>query len=85
MLTRSLAVRMDFDMRILPAELLTPVVTAFTARLLRLAKCVLGLAGISHTMLAQARGLFLTNLSIKLHVAHISSLTVSWKHTFHWL
>ena len=67
MLTLSLAVRMEFDMRILPAETLTPVITAFTARLLRVAKSVLGLTSIPDTMLAQAElpgllgGLFVAN------------------------
>ena len=37
MLTRSLASRMDFGMRILPATILTPAITTFTATLLRVA------------------------------------------------
>ena len=43
MLTRSLAVCLDSDMRILPAKSVTPIVTSFIARLLQAAKTILGL------------------------------------------
>ena len=82
---------MDFDMGILPATLLTPVITAFTAILLRVAKTILGLTAITDAMMAQAQlpshlaGFFLTNPFIKLQVVHLASLAASWKHTFQWL
>jgi hypothetical protein len=90
MLVRSLAVRLDFDMRILPADILSPIVTQFTATLLRVAKAILHLPDLSDPMMAQAQlpgqfgGLFLTNPFIKLQVAHLASMAASWKHTFHW-
>jgi hypothetical protein len=91
MLVRSLAVRMDFDMRILPAEVLSPLILHLTATLLRTARSILGLPHLSDIMLAQAQapgqfgGMFLTNPFIKLQVAHLASMAASWKHTFHWL
>ena len=68
-LTRSLASRLDFDMRILPAATLTPTINAFTATLLHTASVILDLPNITNAMLAQAQlpghlgGLFLTNPS----------------------
>ena len=91
MLVRSLAVRMDFDMRVLPADLLTPLVTSHTAMLFRVAKHILGLSAISDVMLVQMQlpgqygGLFLTNPLIKLQVAHLASMAASWNHTYTWL
>ena len=83
MLVRSLAVRMDFDMRVLPADMLTPLVTAHTAMLFRVAKHILGLSQISDTMPVQMQlpgqygGMFLTNPLIKLQVAHLASMAAS--------
>ena len=53
MLVRCLAVRMDFDMRVLPADLLTPLITSHTAMLFRVAKHILGLTEIDDLMLVQ--------------------------------
>ena len=67
MLTRSLASRLDFDMRILPAATLTPTITLYTATLLQTASVILGLPDLTNIMLAQVQlpghlgGLFLTN------------------------
>ena len=66
MLVRSLAVRMDFDMRVLPADLLTPLITVHTAMLFRVAKHILGLSEITDVMQVQMQlpdqygGMFLT-------------------------
>jgi len=54
MLTRSLASRLDFDMRILPAATLTPTINAFTATLLHTAAVILDLPDLTNAMLAQA-------------------------------
>ena len=43
MLTRSLASRLDFDMRILSAAILTPAINTFTTTLLRTASFILDL------------------------------------------
>ena len=91
LLTRSLASRLDFDMRILPASILTPAISAFTSTLLKTASTILNLPHLTDIMLAQAQlpghlgGLFLTNPFIKLQVAHLASVSSSWKHTFEWL
>ena len=88
MLTRSLASRLDFDMRILPAATLTPTINTYTATLLRTASIILDLPDLTNTMLAQAQlpghlgGLFLTNPFIKLQAAHLASVASSWSHTF---
>ena len=91
MLVRSLAVRLDFDMRVLPADLLTPIIVAHTALLFRTAKHILALPHVSDVMLTQIQlpghlgGIFLTNPLIELQVAHLASMAASWNHTFHWL
>ena len=83
MLTRSLAARLDFDMRILPATILTPAITAFTATLLRVARTILNLPALTDAMPAQAQlpghhgGVFLTNPFIELQVAHLASIAAS--------
>ena len=87
MLVRSLAVRSDFDMRILPAHLMTTIVTSLNAMLINPAKHVLGLSHLTDIMVAQVQspgqfgGLFLTNPFIKLQAAHVASLAAFWKHT----
>ena len=43
MLVLSLAVRLDFDMRVLPSDLLTTPITSHTATLVRVAKHILAL------------------------------------------
>ena len=91
MLVRSLAVRMDFDMRVLPADLFAPRLTSHTAMLFRVARHILGLTEINDLMLVQMQlpgqygGLFLTNPLIKLQVAHLASMAASWNHTYSWL
>ena len=88
MLTRSLASRLDFDMRILPATILTPAITTFTSTLLQTARTILNLPHLADIMMAQAQlpgclgGLFLTKPFIKLQVAHLASVASSWKYTF---
>ena len=42
-------------MRILPATILTPAITAFTATLLRVARTILALPSLTDAMLAQAQ------------------------------
>ncbi len=91
MLTRSLAVRLDFDMRILPATTLYPLITSFTSMLLCTARAILDLPSLTDDMLAQAQlpgsygGLFPTSPFIKLQVAHLASLSSAWSHTYKWL
>ena len=80
MRTRFLAIRLDLDMHIFPAEGLTLIVTSFIARLLHAAKTILELPFLTDAMMAQVQlpgsleGLSLTNPFIKLQVAHLASL-----------
>ena len=86
MLVRSLAVRLDFDMRMLPASLLTPIITAHIAMLFRVTKHILGHSKMTDVMLVQMQmpcqsgEMFLTNPMIKLQVAHFASMAISWNH-----
>ena len=70
-------------MRILPATILAPAITAFTATLLRVARTILDLPALTDAMLAQAQlpghlgCLFLTNPFIKLQVEHLASIAAS--------
>ena len=43
MLIRSLAVRLDFDMRILPSSIIALIICAFTQMLVAMAQSVIGL------------------------------------------
>ena len=91
MLVRSLAVRLDFDMRILPSSILAPMVCAFTQTLISTAQSIIGLGDLPTLCIEQLElpgchgGFYLTNPIIKLQVAHLSSLAASWRHTFNWL
>ena len=91
MLVRSLAVGLDIGMRILPAEVLSPIVTALTWTVLQVACAVTSLCHLTDALLAQAQlprqygGMFLTSPSIKLQVAYSVSLAASWRLPYHWL
>ena len=91
MLVRSLAVRLDFDMRILPSSVLAPLICDFTQTLITTAQTIIGIGDLSTLSIEQLQlpghqgGLFLTNPIVKLQVAHLSSLAASWRHTFNWL
>ena len=91
MLVRSLAVRLDFDMRILPSSVLAPTICDFTQTLLITAQTIIGLGDLPNLSLDQLQlpgcfgGLYLPNPLVKLQVAHLSSLAASWRHTFIWL
>ena len=91
MLVRSLAVRLDFDMRILPSSILAPMICDFTQTLISTAQTIIGLGDLSTLCIEQLQlpgchgGFYLTNPIIKLQVAHLSSLATSWRHTFNWL
>ena len=91
MLLRSLAVRLDFDMRILPSSVITPMICAFTQILVTTAQAIMGLGDLSTLCIEQIQlsgchgGLCLPNPMVKLQVAHLSSMTASWRHTYEWL
>ena len=91
MLVRSLAVRLDFDMRILPSSILAPIICDFTQTLISTAQSIIGLGDLSTLCIEQLQlpgshgGLYLTNPIIKLQVSHLASLAASWRHTFNWL
>ena len=91
MLCRSLAVRLDFDMRILPKEVLLPVISEFNSTILETARSIANLTGLTAGQMSQLQlpghlgGLFLTNPLIKLEVAHLSSVAASWHPTYQWL
>ena len=91
MLVRSLAVRLDFDMRILPSSILAPIICDFTQTLISTAQTIIGLGDLSTLCIEQLQlpgthgGLYLTNPIIKLQVSHLASLAASWRHTFNWL
>ena len=91
MLVRSLAVRLDFDMRILPSSVLAPTISDFTQTLITTAQAIIGLGDLSNLSIEQIQlpgcygGLYLPNPLVKLQVAHLSSLAASWRHTYNWL
>ena len=91
MLVRSLAVRLDFDMRILPSSILAPIICDFTQTLITTAQTIIGLGDLPTLSIEQLQlpgshgGLYLTNPIIKLQVSHLASLAASWRHTFNWL
>ena len=91
MLVRSLAVRLDFDMRILPSSVIAPTICDFTQTLITTAQAIIGLGDLSSLSVDQLQlpgcfgGLYLPNPLVKLQVAHLSSLAASWRHTFNWL
>ena len=91
MLCRSLAVRLDFDMRILPKEVLLPIITELNDAILDAAQIIANLPDLSAAQLSQIQlpghlgGLFLTNPLVKLEVAHLSSIAASWHPTYMWL
>ena len=91
MLVRSLAVRLDFDMRILPSSVLAPTICDFTQTLITTAQAIIGLGDLSNLSIEQIQlpgcygGLYLPNPLVKLQVAHLSSLAASWRHTYNWL
>ena len=91
MLCRSLAVRMDFDLRVLPPSVMAPLIKPFLELLQDTAKQILGLEGLSPTMLEQSMlsgnfgGLYMPSPDVKLQVAHLASLAASRKPTFSWL
>ena len=91
MLVRSLAVRLDFDMRILPSSVLAPMICDFTQTLITTAQAIIGLGDLPTLCIEQMQlpgcygGLYLPNPPVKLQVAHLSSLAASWRHTYNWL
>jgi len=91
LLCRSLAVRLDFDMRILAPTHLSEIVTRFQHTLFKVARKIIGLPNITPQQLIQAQlpghfgGMFLSSPTAKLQVAHLSSLAASWRPTFEWL
>ena len=91
MLVRSLAVRRDFDMRILPSSVLAPMICDFTQTLITTAQAIIGLGDLPTLCIEQMQlpgcygGLYLPNPFVKLQVAHLSSLAASWRHTYNWL
>ena len=91
MLVRSLAVRLDFDMRILPPLVLNGIVNSFQQVLLTTANAILDLSNVTTVMQQQMQlpghlgGMFLTSPFLKLRVAHLASVAASWKCTYEWL
>ena len=91
MLVRSLAVRLDFDMRILPPLVLNGIVNSFQQVLLSTAESILDLSNITTVMQQQMQlpghlgGMYLTSPFLKLRVAHLASVAASWKCTYEWL
>ena len=91
MLVRSLAVRLDFDMRITPSLYIHPLVTQLEHTLERVAEKVLGIGTLTEDNHQQLKlpghiaGMHLTSPSLKLRVAHLASVAAAWKPTYEWL
>ena len=77
MLVRSLAVRLDFEMRILPSSVLAPMICTFTQTLITTAQAIIGLGDLPTLCIEQIQlpgcygGLYLPNPRVKLQVAHL--------------
>ena len=90
MLCRSLAVRLDFDMRILPKGVLLSTLSEFNTSILETARSIAELPHLTSGQMSQLQlpghlgGLFFTNPLIKLEVAHLSSVAASWHPTYLW-
>jgi hypothetical protein len=88
MLVRSLAVRLDFDMRITPGLYIQPLVTKLERTLERVAEKILGIGALTMDMNQQLKlpghvaGMHLTSPSLKLKVAHLASVSAAWKPTY---